>query len=238
MVTTRRDLTIEPAPSRVPGVKAYAVDGTPADCVLAGLKHLKEGWISVIASGINHGSNLGTDFFFSGTCGAAMVGGFRNLMSFALSLSRDEHRNFHWDTASAVALALCEAMREGVFPDDLFLNVNIPGCRPDALNGIRITEMAPGTNTRLVEKRDVATGLIQRQAEPYTGHAVAGSDIEAVLEGYVSITPIRIQTGHLDHARHLESQLPQLFEWLEHHRAQAMDLASGTDGLKPPRSAG
>jgi 5'-nucleotidase len=220
MVTQRRDLRIESVQSRVPGVKAYTVDGTPADCVLTGLKHLKEGWISIVASGINHGSNLGTDFFFSGTCGAAMVGGFRGLMSFAVSLGRDEEmeRALHWDTASAVVLTLGEAIREGVFPDDVFLNVNIPGCTPEALNGIRITEMAPGTHTRLIEKRDEATGVLQRQTERYTGHSVPGSDIEAVLDRYVSITPIRIQTGHLEHARLLESRLPRLFDWLERHR--------------------
>lgn len=228
MVTQRRDLQIEQVDSRVPGVKAYTVDGTPADCVLAGVKHLKEGWISVVASGINHGFNLGSDFFFSGTCGAAMVGGFRGLMSFAISLGRDEsgEEELHWATGSAVALTLGEAMREGVFPEDVFLNVNIPARLPDDLTGIRITEMAPGTSTRLVEVRDEETGAITRRTERYTGHSVPGSDIDAVMNGYVSITPVRIQTGHLEHAQLLESRLPQLFDWLERHRADAKRLGT------------
>jgi 5'-nucleotidase len=227
MVTQRRDLQIEEVDSPVRGVKAYSVDGTPADCVLAGLKHLKEGWISVVASGINHGTNLGTDFFFSGTCGAAMIGGFRGLMSFAISLGRDndDADQLHWDTGSAVALTLGEAMQEGVFPEDVFLNVNIPGVSPASLAGIRITEMAPGTSTRLVETRDQDTGAITRRAERYTGHAVPGSDIDAVMNNYVSITPVRVQTGHLEHAQLLESRLPRLFDWLERHRTQATRLA-------------
>jgi 5'-nucleotidase len=227
MVTQRRDLQIQQVDARVQGVKAYSVDGTPADCVLAGLKHLKEEWISVVASGINHGTNLGTDFFFSGTCGAAMVGGFRGLMSFAISLGRDDDdlEQFHWDTGSAVARTLGEAMQEGVFPEDVFLNVNIPGCSPASLAGIRITEMAPGTSTRLVETRDQHTGAITRRTERYTGHAVPGSDIDAVMNNYVSITPVRVQTGHLEHARLLESRLPRLFDWLERHRTQATRLS-------------
>ena len=50
MVTYRRDLQVQQVPERLPGVKAYMVDGTPADCVLIGLRRLKEGWISVVAS--------------------------------------------------------------------------------------------------------------------------------------------------------------------------------------------
>jgi len=227
MVTQRRDLQIEQVDSRVRGVKAYSVDGTPADCVLAGLMHLREGWISVVASGINHGFNLGTDFFFSGTCGAAMVGGFRGLMSFAISLGRDDvdQDQPRWDTATAVALTLGEAMRERVLPDDVFLNVNIPGCPPASLAGIRITDMAPGTSTRLVETRDEQTGAITRRTERYTGHAVPGSDIDAVMNNYVSVTPVRVQTGHLEHARLLETRLPRLFDWLEQHRTLATRLA-------------
>ena len=70
----------------MPGVKAYMVDGTPADCVLIGLRRLKQGRISVIAAGINPGANLGVDFFLSGTCGAALMGAFRKITSFAVSL--------------------------------------------------------------------------------------------------------------------------------------------------------
>jgi broad specificity polyphosphatase/5'/3'-nucleotidase SurE len=58
--------------------------------------------------------------------------------------------------------------------------------------------------------------------ERYIGRSAPGSDIEAVLNRYVSITPIRIQTGDLEHARLLEARLPQLFDWLERHRCEAL----------------
>src|SRR3990172_10093367 len=85
MVTYRSDLQVQQVPERIPGVKGYMVSGTPADCVLVGLRRLKEGRISVVAAGINPGANLGVDFYLSGTCGAALMGAFRNVTSIAVS---------------------------------------------------------------------------------------------------------------------------------------------------------
>src|SRR3990170_2108084 len=114
MVTYRRDLQVQEVPERIPGVKAYMVDGTPADCVLIGLRRLKEGWISVVAAGINPGPNLGVDFYLSGTCGAALMGAFRHVTSFALSLDIRGNQEadstavppVHWASAEAVARLL------------------------------------------------------------------------------------------------------------------------------------
>src|SRR3972149_3017976 len=86
MVTYRRDIQVQQVPERIAGVKGYMVDGTPADCVLLGLRRLKEGWISIVAAGINPGANLGVDFFLSGTCGAALMGAFRRVTSIAVSV--------------------------------------------------------------------------------------------------------------------------------------------------------
>ena len=122
MVTTRRDLQIAEVPARIDGVKAYTVDGTPADCVLVGLRRLKEGWISVLASGINHGPNLGVDLFLSGTCGAALIGAFRHLTSLAISLdlqaTDDGLAEPRWATAGAVARALARGIPAGPAPCD------------------------------------------------------------------------------------------------------------------------
>ena len=107
MVTYRADLQVQEMPERIPGVKAYMVDGTPADCVLIGIRRLRQGWISILAAGINPGANLGADFFLSGTCGAALIGAFRNITSIAFSQdlkpTEEGVANPHWETSVAAA---------------------------------------------------------------------------------------------------------------------------------------
>src|SRR4030042_668681 len=89
-VTYRRSLKVQAAHSPLPGVRPFAVDGPPADCVVVGLRQLKEGRIGLIAAGVNPGANLGNDVFLSGTVGAALQGGFRGISTFALSLDLSE----------------------------------------------------------------------------------------------------------------------------------------------------
>ena len=130
MVTYRRDLGIEEVSGRLPGVKSYSVDGTPADCVLAGLRQLKQGWLSLLVAGINPGANLGLDFYLSGTCGAALMGAFRNITSIALSQAIEESADGsvdpHWDTSQPVARLLAGAIERDELPEGALLNVNVP----------------------------------------------------------------------------------------------------------------
>ena len=218
MVTTRRDLQIAEVPARIDGVKAYTVDGTPADCVLVGLRRLKEGWISVLASGINHGPNLGVDLFLSGTCGAALIGAFRNLTSLAVSLdlqaTDDGLAEPRWETAGAVARALARGIAEGTVPEGAFLNVNIPALPLSEVRGLAITRPAPGGYMHLVEQGDGVSEPLQRQIRPSDRHAHPGTDIRAVLDGYVSLSPLDTDLTHEAHTRQLEAASDALFAQL------------------------
>ncbi len=215
MVTTRRDLQIQPVPERIPGVKAYVVDGTPADCVLIGLRRLKEGWISVVASGINPGPNLGVDLFLSGTCGAALMSAFRNITSLAISLDMEPTEegllNPHWETSMAVSRLLLRGIDRGIVPEGAFLNVNIPALPVEGLRGVAITRSAPGGYMHLQESSDGTTGQLQREVVPDTRHAHPGTDIRAIMDGCVSISPIDTTLAHEEHARQLRSGVDGLF---------------------------
>ncbi len=207
MVTYQRELQVQPVPERIPGIRSYKVDGTPADCVLVALRQLKEGRISIIAAGINPGANLGADLFLSGTCGAALMGAFRNITSFALSLALEmqngEEPNLHWDTGAAVARTLARGVEDGGVPEGAFLNVNIPAVALSELKGIATTRAAPGGYAHLVEKVDPETGKLERQIVADTRHAHPGTDIRAVLDGYVSISPLDTAMVHEAHTRQL-----------------------------------
>jgi 5'-nucleotidase len=174
------------------GKQRFAVNGTPSDCVnLAVLGFLPER-PALVASGVNHGSNLGDDVTYSGTVSAAMEGTLLGVPSMAVSLVDDG------DFAVAARVARLVAMRvlvEGLPPKTL-LNVNVPR---DAPRGIRFTRLG----------HRVYTGKVVEQADPrgrahyWLGggppewEALEGTDMGAVHEGFVAITPL-----HLDLTNH------------------------------------
>ena len=216
MVTYRRDLQVQQVPERVSGVKAYMVDGTPADCVLIGLRRLKEGRISVVAAGINAGPNLGVDLLLSGTCGAAMMGAFRHLTSIAISLDMtpvaegEPEPEPHWQTAESVARLLARTIEAGGLPDGAFLNVNVPALPLDEVRGVAVTRVAPGGYMHLAEQGDGLTERLERQIVPDTRHAHPGTDIRATLDGYVSISPLDMALVHEEHTLLLQKTADEL----------------------------
>jgi 5'-nucleotidase len=177
--------------------------------VLLGLRRLKEGWISVVAAGINPGANLGVDFYLSGTCGAALMGAFRKVTSIAFSqvIERPEGEQalpeFSWDTSVAVARMLARSIANGSVPDGSFLNVNIPPLSVEALKGVAITRVAPGGYVHLAEKGDGVHERLERELVADTRHAHPGTDIRAVLDGYVSISPLDTSLSNEAHAKEL-----------------------------------
>jgi 5'-nucleotidase len=196
-VTYRRSLKVQAVEPRLPDVRAYAVDGTPADCVIVGLRQLKEGRIGLIAAGVNPGPNLGNDVFLSGTVGAALQGGFRGISTFALSLLLSEEALSRgeppcWATAQSVAQLLGSALADGALASGLFLNVNVPALPVSELRGMEVTRAAPGGYLRLTEVRDGPRGRIRRQIRPDLRWAQEeGTDVWAVHRGSVSVSPLR-----------------------------------------------
>jgi 5'-nucleotidase len=208
MVTYRRDLQVQEVHERLPGVKAYMVDGTPADCVLIALRRLKQGRVSIVAAGINPGANLGVDFFLSGTCGAALMGAFRKITSFAVSLDvrgpdqevdSSHVPTIHWPTAEASARLVAKGIDDGSIPEGSFLNVNIPALPLDQVKGVAVTRVAPGGYVHLAEEKQGEFERLERVLVASDRHAHEGTDIRAVIDGYVSITPLDTTLTHAEH---------------------------------------
>jgi len=86
-VSLRSDMSIVEVASSIQGVRAYAVGGTPTDCVVLGLWRLAQGAIDLVVSGINLGGNMGTDILYSGTVMATLQGFYREIPSRAVSLA-------------------------------------------------------------------------------------------------------------------------------------------------------
>ena len=119
--------------------KAYALWGTPVDCVHIGLEFLIKEKIDLVVSGINIGKNAGSDVIYSGTCGAAREGFLMGIPSIAMSYDDYSAKTYEeFENAAYVAKVVAKRYMESDFSKDYFLNVNVPKGDLDKTKGIRI----------------------------------------------------------------------------------------------------
>lgn len=173
----------------------WSVDGTPADCIYLGLNHLLPRPPSLVASGINRGYNLGSDFFYSGTVAAAVEGAVRGVPAFAISLERGPSP--HYAHAARFARAIGHAILEDGLPPKTLLNINVPD-RPN-LAGYRWTRLGQRAYRDQVEvRRDLRGQLYFWIGGPEVeAEDVPQSDGTTVRSGLVSVTPLDLDlTNH------------------------------------------
>ena len=181
----------------VVGTNAWHVNGSPASAVIVGLDGVLSETPDLLISGINQGANLGNDLTASGTVGAALQGYFRGITSIAFSYAADPRaRAVNWATAESVASIVCREELEGRLPTPVLLNVNIPVVPFEELLGIVVARVAPQGYFELMVKGE--PGEIGRR--PFEAGAFTpspGTDIWAVMNKYVSVSPLRVDfTDH------------------------------------------
>jgi 5'-nucleotidase len=172
------------------GDGVHAIDGTPADCIYVALHHptMLPRRPDLVVSGINHGPNLGSDVYYSGTVAAAREGALRGIPAIAFSLEVGGDRALASRLARDLVLRFLGAPRPH-HPTPL-MNVNFPLIRP---RGVRATRLGRRLYEDEVVVRQDPRGReyfwIGGPASARHEH-VAGSDTEAIDEGFVSITPL------------------------------------------------
>lgn len=194
-------------------VDAWRVSGTPADCIKLGVETLIKKRPDLIVSGINNGENLGTDVIYSGTVSAAIEGSIFNIPSIAVSYARYGESDF--GKAAAVALDVIRQILKYKFPDEVVLNVNIPDLEVhEKVKGIKVAELGVKKYRNNFEERKDPRGnsyywlsgeLIEREYGETT-------DISAVKNGYVSVTPIHIDLtayGTIEDMKNWKLDLPE-----------------------------
>ncbi|MBI4246948.1 MAG: 5'/3'-nucleotidase SurE [Candidatus Rokubacteria bacterium] len=206
-------------PLRVERVRErwYAVNGTPSDCVNLGLLGFLPSLPVLVLSGVNHGGNLGDDVTYSGTVSAAMEGTLLGVTSIAVSLVDGGD----FEAASRVARAIAtRALVEGL-PARTLLNVNVPAGRP---LGVRLTRLGHRVYTeKIVEQQDPrGRSFYWIGAGEPRWEALEGTDMGAIHEGFVAVTPL-----HLDLTHH--RALAELGDW-----SGALNAQLRADG-GPPR---
>lgn len=208
--TLLNPLRANEADSPVPGVRAYSVSGTPADCVILGAETLFPGKFDLVASGINDGANLGMDVLDSGTVGGALRGYYRKMPSIAVSVT--DVVNVRYEAAARAALTLARAISEsadGAARRPILYNINVPNAAPDKIKGVKTTFLGPKAWLENVSRGNDGrrTHYWIRHNKPTSETPPEGSDLWATRAGWVSITP------------------------LDPSRALAADGAGGADGL-------
>jgi len=194
-LTLHRPLRVRRIEERV-----FGVDGTPTDCVLLACRGIHEfggAKIDLVASGINHGANLSGDLAYSGTVAAAIEGRMFSLPSVAISSEGGSPDGL--DASGQVARFIVEKLIEHGLPDGVLLNVNVPKDAIPGAIGYRITTLGSRACTAQVIRKTDPRG------RPYywigegksDARPVAGCDEEALAQGLVSVTPLRLNlTDH------------------------------------------
>ncbi len=182
----------------IKGIKAWGCSGTPADCVKLALNELLEEKPDLILSGINHGPNLGTDIFCSGTVAAALEGTLEGIPSLAVSIASFQWREF--DIAGDIALNVAENALQKNWPKNLLLNLNIPPCKSNEMGHIRWTRLSIRQYQEQFSKRRDPRGNIYywMAGEAVKDLKTAGdgplewpSDVSQIASNSPSITPIQ-----------------------------------------------
>ena len=204
-ITLRRPLRIQRVDSLISvddRVKLYACDGTPVDCVVLGISEIMRGkGVKAVVSGINRGLNLGIDIIYSGTVAAAIEGALLGLTAVAVSTIADDLSAFN-TAALFIKKFLPRIIKRGL-PEHTFLNVNVP----KEPRGVKFTKQDYKVYSgRVVNYRDpwgkecfwIGGDVVEKLED--------NSDIWAVSQGYISITPL-----HVDLTNH--GCLKKLEEW-------------------------
>ncbi len=184
------------------------VNGTPTDCVHLAITGLLDSEPDMVIAGINHGANLGDDVLYSGTVAAAVEGRFLGLPAVAISLVGDNLRNF--DAAGEAIRVLFQHLIASPLPADTILNINVPDMPYSELAGFKATRLGHRHRAEPVVKATDPKGRSVYWVGPAGPEQDAGpgTDFRAIEEGYVSVTPLKIDLTRHAEIEGLEAWLP------------------------------
>jgi 5'-nucleotidase len=178
------------------GSTGYAGSGTPTDCVTLGYEIVMDSRCDLVVSGINAGANLGWDLTYSGTVSAAIEGAVLGLPAFAISLVTENGGPVPPDFGPAARFCarLARRLVEAPLPPATLLNVNVPHCAEAEQRGVAVTHQGRREYIdRIVSREDpsgrpyywLSGSLREEVPDP-------GSDVHAVLENRISVTPVHL----------------------------------------------
>jgi 5'-nucleotidase len=204
-ITTRRPLWVQEVDFD-DGTVGYATDGTPVDCVRLARLGLVEGFeAELVVAGINHGSNLGDDITYSGTVAAALeaiVLGLPGIavsqQSRALELDFRTGSAFEFRVAAEFTARLVAELESVPLPPGTLLNINVPGADPSGVEVARLGKRVYRDELSLVDEGAGGRRLYRIYGDASFERDETGTDIAAVAQGKIAVTPIHFDLTDRD----------------------------------------
>jgi 5'-nucleotidase len=181
----------------------FAVRGTPGDCVIMAVRRLLDRKPDLVLSGVNSGENVADDVTYSGTIAGAIEGTLIGIPSIALSQAyayTEGQRLVPWHTAEAHAPAIIRKLLGFGFPEGIFYSLNFPNRAPEAVAGMVVTVQGKLTHGLQIDERRDGRNLpyfwltYRREKTAMS----PGSDNEALAQGLISVTPLRLDMTAYD----------------------------------------
>jgi 5'-nucleotidase len=213
-ITMHRPLRVEKVSYlHNPALTGWSVNGTPSDCVKLAVEAILDQKPDLVISGINRGSNLGTDVLYSGTVSAAVEGLIMGIPSMAVSLTgRGNRESFIY--AARFICRIIPRLMENRFPKSTLININVPE-EVEKIKGTRVTSLGRRRYLNTFDKRIDPRGMIYYWL---AGELVeddpedADSDTRAVRDGYISVTPVQFKLTN----KEIMPALSKLIEGIKH----------------------
>ena len=196
------------------GLEAFEVNGVPVDCVNIGLTLAWPEGCDLVLSGINNGPNLGFDVTYSGTVAGAMEGCINGIRSIAISMaSFVTGAPYHYETGSIWLREHFEMLISPASKPLTFLNINIPAVDFPEINGHKVVGMGQRVYQDRVEMRTDPWGrdYYWQGGVVVMDPAQVGTDVNAVSEGFVAITPVSL-------------------DWTDHEQVEVLQRALSGEG--------
>ncbi len=208
-----RGITLhDPLRAKRLGDKRFCVSGTPTDCVQIAVNDLMDSPPDLVLSGVNRGFNLAQDVTLSGTVAGALQGMTLGIPSIALSqcLDFDIDIEAQWQPAQIYGAPVISNLLTHGWPAGVVMNINFPDCAAEAVAGVEVTKQG---------LRDLHEMHAVKRVDPrgrdyywidfhdYAQTLVDGSDLKAVAENRISVTPLCLDLTHYETMHRLKQTL-------------------------------
>ncbi len=177
--------------------KTFSLRGTPTDCILIGIYKILKNKPDLILSGINRGLNIAEDVNYSGTLAGAREGCILGINSIAISQSYNKNIKNEdlYNNVISYAPNILQKLLKILHLKYIMLNINFPDCKLNQIKGIKITAQGHYENSGLIvdERYDLRQKLYYWLGFRDRGVSLRdNSDINAILNNFISITPLKI----------------------------------------------
>ena len=174
-------------------VSAWAVNGTPSDCAGFGIRLFgQDEPFDLVLSGVNYGANYGIAYLYSGTVGAAFQGLADGIPAIAVS---QDHRREEWSVSIDFTIEVVKSVLANPLPAGEMLSINVPR---DEIKGVKALPGFGVTFIVEVEPAEDEQGSFYEANIVSNKDPVSGSDLEAFQDGYITVTPLRLDRNAYD----------------------------------------